>query len=376
MYDFNDIYNDDICCGCYYYKGPKGDKGDTGPMGPTGSTGATGSTGITGNTGITGATGNIGNTGPTGPIGNTGATGPAGNTGMTGATGPTGSIGITGATGPTGATGNSGMTGATGPTGRDGIPGPTGNTGLAGATGPTGNTGMTGATGPTGNIGITGATGPTGATGNSGITGATGPTGRDGIPGPTGNTGVTGATGATGNTGVTGPTGPEAVSIGCACVQQMRNVIQQLITLYPTDNVVVSMESGNNASGRLGSLLPAPNSNPNAGLLQLVNAQGVPQEAISLCRIAAIRITSATYNDTITYLPAPSPLPTTCDANCETAIQSYLPVNTTGVSINAGGQSVGQGTVHVSEFGMVVLVSNGNSDPTFVSTCKTEIITK
>ena len=295
MCDFNNIYDDDICCGCYYYRGPKGDKGDTGPTGPSGSTGATG---------------------------------PTGNTGITGATGATGSIGITGATGPTGATGNSGITGATGPTGQDGIPGPTGNTGLAGATGPTGNTGITGATGPTG------------------------------------------------NTGVTGPTGPEAVSIGCVCVQQMRNVIEQLITLYPTDNVVVSMESGNNASGRLGSLLPAPNSNPNAGLLQLVNAQGVPQEAISLCCIAAIRITSATYNEAISYLPAPSPLPTSCDANCESAVQSYLPVNTTNVSINAGGQTVGQGTVHVNAFGMVVLVSNGNSDPTFVSTCKTEIITK
>lgn len=156
----------------------------------------------------------------------------------------------------------------------------------------------------------------------------------------------------------------------------MRNVIEQLITLYPTDNVVVSMESGNNASGRLGSLLPAPNSNPDAGLLQLVNAQGVPQEAISLCRIAAIRITSATYNDAISYLPAPTPLPTGCDANCEAAIQSYLPVNTTGVSINAGGQTVGQGTVHVSEFAMVVLVGANNSDPTFVSLCKAEIITK
>ena len=307
MCDFNNIYDDDICCGCYYYRGPKGDKGDTGPTGPSGSTGATG---------------------------------PTGNTGITGATGATGSIGITGATGPTGATGNSGITGATGPTGQDGIPGPTGNTGLAGATGPTGNTGITGATGPTGNTGVTGPTGPTG------------------------------------NTGVTGPTGPEAVSIGCVCVQQMRNVIEQLITLYPTDNVVVSMESGNNASGRLGSLLPAPNSNPNAGLLQLVNAQGVPQEAISLCRIAAIRITSATYNEAISYLPAPSPLPTSCDANCESAVQSYLPVHTTKVSINAGGQTVGQGTVHVNAFGMVVLVSNGNSDPTFVSTCKTEIITK
>lgn len=230
--------------------------------------------------------------------------------------------------------------------------------------------------GPTGSTGVTGNTGVTGATGNIGNTGPTGPSGNTGSTGPTGNTGMTGATGATGATGVTGPTGPEATNIACACVQQMRNVIQQLITLYPTDNVVVSMESGNNASGRLGSLLPAPNNNPNAGLLQLVNAQGVPQEAISLCRIAAIRITSATYNETITYLPAPSPLPTTCDANCEIAIQSYLPVNTTGVSINAGGLTVGQGTVHINEFGMVLLVSNGNSDPSFVSTCKTEIITK
>ena len=321
-------------------RGPQGIQGNQGPMGPQGDRGPVGPKGDPGEMGPIGPKGDKGDTGPTGPSGSTGATGPTGNTGITGATGATGSIGITGATGPTGATGNSGITGATGPTGQDGIPGPTGNTGLAGATGPTGNTGITGATGPTGNTGVTGPTGPTG------------------------------------NTGVTGPTGPEAVSIGCVCVQQMRNVIEQLITLYPTDNVVVSMESGNNASGRLGSLLPAPNSNPNAGLLQLVNAQGVPQEAISLCRIAAIRITSATYNEAISYLPAPSPLPTSCDANCESAVQSYLPVNTTNVSINAGGQTVGQGTVHVNAFGMVVLVSNGNSDPTFVSTCKTEIITK
>lgn len=263
--------------------------------------------------------------------------------GVRGPRGPMGFPGVTGATGNTGVTGNTGSTGSTG------------NTGNPGATGPTGANGNTGVTGPTGNTGITGATGSTGPTGNSGITGATGPTGADGN---------------------TGATGPESGIVGCACVQQMRNVIEQLITLYPTDNVVVSMESGNNASGRLGSLLPAPNNNPNAGLLQLVNAQGVPQEVISLCRIAAIRITSATYNDTISYLPAPTPLPTGCDANCEAAIQAYLPVNTTGVSINAGGQTVGQGTVHVSEFGIVVLVGENNSDPTFVSLCKAEIITK
>ena len=156
----------------------------------------------------------------------------------------------------------------------------------------------------------------------------------------------------------------------------MRNVLRQIIQLYPTDNVVVAMESGDNVSGRPGSLLPGPNTNPNAGLFQLTNSQGSPQEAVSICRIASIRITSATYNNAITYLPAPTPAPTGCGANCEAAIRSYLPVGTKSVSIKAGGQTVGGGTVLKDEFGVIVLVGSNNSDPTFVSTCKAEILNK
>ena len=136
------------------------------------------------------------------------------------------------------------------------------------------------------------------------------------------------------------------------------------------------MESGNNASGRPGSLLPVPNTNPNAGIFQLVNNQGVPQEAISICRIASVRINSATYNNTITFLPAPVPTPEGCGADCQNAIRAYLPVGTSGVDINAGGQTVAQGTVLKNEFGMLVVVGPNNNDPTFVSTCKAEIITK
>jgi len=156
----------------------------------------------------------------------------------------------------------------------------------------------------------------------------------------------------------------------------MRNVIEQIIALYPNDNLIVAMESGNNASGRPGSLLPGPNNNPNSGLFQLINSQGVPEEALSLCRIASITITSSVYNDAITYLPAPIPTPTGCDANCEAAIRSYLPAGTPNVDINAGGQTVAQGTVLRSEFGMVVIVGNNNSNPAFVSLCKAEIINK
>lgn len=230
-----------------------------------------------------------------------------------------------------------------------------------GPRGPRGFRGATGSIGPTGPTGI-GITGPTGATGVTGSTGATGPAGI----------GPTGPTGATGNTGSTGPTCPEGSGADCLCVQQMINILLQIIQLYPNDTVVVAMESGNNASGRAGSLLPSPD----YGLLQLTNAQGVPQEAVSICRIASVRITSAVYNEAITYLPAPVPAPTGCSAACENAVRSYLPVGTSGVDINAGGQTVGQGTVIRNEFAMVVLVGPNNSDPTFVSACKAEIITK
>lgn len=71
-----------------------------------------------------------------------------------------------------------------------------------------------------------------------------------------------------------------------------------------------------------------------------------------------------------------NPTPTGCDSNCESAIRSYLPVGTTAVDINAGGQTVAQGTILKSGYGMVVVVGNNNSDPTFVSLCKAEIINK
>ena len=326
--------------------GPTGPRGPMGPMGPQGCPGAQGPTG------------------PQGPRGVTGAMGPQGLPGPAGPTGPTGTTGATGAQGVTGATG---VTGPTGPTGPQGITGPTGPTGPTGATGPTGVTGPTGATGSTG---ATGPAGPIGATGPQGITGPTGPTG---VTGPTGPTGPTGATGPTGPTGATGPAGDTAT---CACVAQMRNILQQIIRLYGTDNVVVSMESGDNVSGRPGSLLPGPNTNPNAGLFQLTNAQGVVQEAVSICRIASVRITSSTYNNALTYLLTPTPTSTGCAADCEAAIRSYLPIGTTSVNVKSGGQTVGQGTVIKDEFGMIVLVGANNSDPTFISTCKAEIITK
>lgn len=136
------------------------------------------------------------------------------------------------------------------------------------------------------------------------------------------------------------------------------------------------MESGNNASGHPGSLLPVPSTNFNAGLLQLANSQGVPQEAVSICQITAIRIISSTYNNSTIYLPAPEPLPIGYGADCQNAIRACLPVGTGGVNIRAGGQTVVQGTVLINESDMLVLVGPNNNDPTSVSAYKAEIISK
>lgn len=102
----------------------------------------------------------------------------------------------------------------------------------------------------------------------------------------------------------------------------------------------------------------------------------MPQEAVSICRIAAVRVTSAVYNETITYLPAPVPPDEGCGSDCQAAIRTYMPVGTTGVNINAGGQTVAQGTIIRNEYGVLVVVGPNNSDPTFVSTCKAEILNK
>ena len=82
------------------------------------------------------------------------------------------------------------------------------------------------------------------------------------------------------------------------------------------------------------------------------------------------------YNNAITYLSVPTPIPTGCDFDCEEATRMYLPIGTTGVSINAGGRTVGNGMVLKNEFGIIVLVGNTCDNPTFISACKAEIITK
>ena len=276
--------------------------------------------------------------GPTGP------TGPRGCPGLPGPMGPRGCPGAQGITGPTGAMGPQGYVGPTGPMGP---------TGPAGQAGPAGTTGSTGPMGPAGPMGVTGATGP------AGVTGATGPAG------------VTGATGPTGVTGATGPTGPAANtnSACCGCKEQLRNIIQQIITLYPNNDLLVTLESGDAVVGRPGSLILGPNGR--TGVFEVTNPQNFPQY-LPICSIDTIQINNAVYNNAIVYLPEPVPAPTDCYADCDTIIRSLLPVGT-AANITTSTQTPTVGTVIENEYGMIVLANEAANNVTFISSCNIDL---
>ena len=276
--------------------------------------------------------------------------------------------------GPTGPTGPRGCPGLPGPMGPRGCPGSQGITGPTGAMGPQGYVGPTGPMGPTGPAGqagparTTGSTGPMGPAGPMGVTGATGPAGMTGATGPAG---VTGATGPTGVTGATGPTGPAANtnSACCGCKEQLRNIIQQIITLYPNNDLLVTLESGDAVVGRPGSLILGPNGR--TGVFEVTNPQNFPQY-LPICSIDTIQINNAVYNNAIVYLPEPVPAPTDCYADCDTIIRSLLPVGT-DANITTSTQTPTVGTVIENEYGMIVLANEAANNVTFISSCNIDL---
>ncbi len=199
-----------------------------------------------------------------------------------------------------------------------------------------------------------------------------GEAGQDGQMGPTGPAGPQGTAGAPGPTGPTGPTGPAgspANSASCACMEQMRNILQQLMTFYPNNTMLITLESGDAVVGRPGSVRLGPNGR--TGVFEVITAQNLSQ-FLPICSIDSILINNAVYNDAIVYLPQAVPAPTDCCADCEAVIRSLLPVGA-DVSIVTNTQTASSGTVIRNEPGMLVLADEENSSLSFVSICKIDL---
>lgn len=226
--------------------------------------------------------------------------------------------------------------------------------------------------------------------------GATGPIGPQGPTGPTGPSGVadtitignvtTGEPGTEASvTDVSG--GPNHVldfviprgfdgnnsdSFCCFCVQQMRNIIEQIINLYPDNQLVITLEGGDAIIGRLGAITLGPSGK--AGVVEINGAQPNLTQLLSICSIDTITINNATYNDTITYLTTPEPTPTGCCADCDAAIRSRLPVGTNDILIIANTQVPSRGDVIKNEYGMIVLEDSQNNSISFISTCRINLV--
>ena len=184
-------------------------------------------------------------------------------------------------------------------------------------------------------------------------------------PGPTGPQGPQGPQGYPGPQGPTGPAG-NANSACCSCKEQIRNIIQQIITLYPNNDLLVTLDSGDAIFGRPGSLVLGPNGR--TGVFEVTTTQNFRQ-FLSICSIDSIQINNATYNNAIVYLPEPYPTPTDCCADCEAAIRSLLPVGTPNANIITSAQAALMGTVIKNEYGMIVLASEDDPNITFISLC-------
>ncbi|WP_110956064.1 hypothetical protein [Anaerosinus massiliensis] len=160
--------------------------------------------------------------------------------------------------------------------------------------------------------------------------------------------------------------GMEYTSI-CFGNAQLANVIEQLIVLYPASTMSIYTTNLSVVTGTPSQLYTSPAAD-GAGLFILLNGSS-QFEVIPIMSIAAIYTGDGTvYEDSITYLAPPVPLPKGCDTNMMTAIRDYLTIGTEA-AINIGPAYQAAGDIYRNEYGIIVLseVATG-SMPLFIPT--------
>lgn len=158
----------------------------------------------------------------------------------------------------------------------------------------------------------------------------------------------------------------------CYCTEQMTNILEQITTLYPNNQLYITLDGGDLTVGTIGNINLGPSGT--SGVVEILDPLGVYTQLVSICSIDSIRINNATYNDTITYLPLPDPLPTGCCADCDAAFRSRLPIGTANANIITNTQIQSQGNVIRNEYGVIVLNNPNDNTITFISTCRIDLV--
>ncbi len=147
------------------------------------------------------------------------------------------------------------------------------------------------------------------------------------------------------------------------CELQMKNLLAQLITLYPTTAFSFTMQDGTIITGTPTGMLDPYNNG-----IVVVTSSGDPTEYVNVCQIARVELLSATYNTQITYVSGC--LCPTC-SGCDESIRSLISVGEI-ICIPRGVPITGATVVAVAP-GIIALDSGANL--WFVSTCHMDSFT-
>lgn len=146
------------------------------------------------------------------------------------------------------------------------------------------------------------------------------------------------------------------------CEQQMKYIIAQLITLYPTSTFVFTMKDGTTITGTPRSITDACN----RGLLAVTINGGTTY--VNICNIAYVSIAGATYSSSILYMP--SPYCTSC-RGCQESVRDFFTVGQV-VSITIAGDTISTATVLAVSSGVVALSTSASL--IFASICEIDSI--
>lgn len=147
--------------------------------------------------------------------------------------------------------------------------------------------------------------------------------------------------------------------IACFAQQQAAHLISQLIDLYPAQTMTAFLERFATISSLspLSLFTPPGTDGPGAVVFQ----QGSDYITIPVDMLTALFIgNDIVYNPSITYLPAPDPLPGGCAASQLAAIHAAAPVGST-VTVATGPNTTASGIVAQNHLGIIVL--GDGSDP-------------
>lgn len=141
--------------------------------------------------------------------------------------------------------------------------------------------------------------------------------------------------------------------------------------VYPNNSLYIVLKSSNTVPESAVDIKLGPNGN--SGTFIVAYTYGGLIENIPICNIDSITIENATYNNEITYLPAPVPLPPGCSTDCDESIRKVLPVGTANVNIFTTARTAIQENIIKNEYGMIVLENTEKMSIAFISSCRMEV---